>query len=233
MQRNDLAEPRLDLSAPRTDGRRASLRDRAYEAIKRKILSCELRPGEAVTVAGLAEALDLGRTPVIQAIDRLTVEGLVEVMPRKGVVVSPVSLDAFVEIVEVRLLNEAQAARWASRNARPEDVRDLSANVDAAWAAARRRDIDELIALDRDFHRIVTRAAGNAVLADILATLHDRAIRFWFISLRVPEHELRVCEQHAAIVDAVAKADPDAAERAMRDHISAFHANVTAHLFRT
>src|SRR5690348_5160813 len=92
-----------DRVAPLRSSKQASLRDLAYEAIKRQIVTSDLRPGEALTVAGIAEALNMGRTPVIQAIDWLTVEGLLVVMPRKGVVVSPVSLDNFIEIVEVRL----------------------------------------------------------------------------------------------------------------------------------
>lgn len=216
-------------AAPR---RRESLRDLAYEAIKRRILSCELRPGETVTVTELAGALGLGRTPVIQAIDRLAVDGLLEVMPRKGVVVAPVSLDAFVEIVEVRLLNETHAARWAAEKATRADLAEMEENVAASWTAARARDIDALMGLDREFHRIVSRAAGNAVLAEILGNLHDRAMRFWFISLKVPDHNLRVCAQHAAILEAMAAGDPDAAEESMRAHIRAFHANVTGHLLR-
>ena len=74
---------------------------------------CELRPGGAVTVADLAEQLQIGRTPVFQAIDRLTVDGLVEVMPRKGVVVAPISMGSLIETIEMRLLNESQAAAWA------------------------------------------------------------------------------------------------------------------------
>ncbi|MDW3118354.1 MAG: GntR family transcriptional regulator [Roseovarius pacificus] len=70
--------------------KRVSLKSQAYETLKRRILNCELKPGAAVTVADLAVDLGMGRMPVLQAVERLTLDGLVEVMPRKGVVVSPV-----------------------------------------------------------------------------------------------------------------------------------------------
>jgi DNA-binding GntR family transcriptional regulator len=214
------------------EGRRVSLRDRAYDSIKHRIITCELRPGEAVTVTDLAETLNLGRTPVIQAVDRLMVDGLVEVMPRKGVVVSPVSLDELVEIIEVRTLNEAQAVRWAAEKAGPAEVAQMRANLAAARAAAAARDLDAMIALDRGFHRLVSAAAGNAILAEFLGNLHDRALRFWFISLRAPDHNARVCDQHAAVIEAIAAQDPDAAEAAMRSHIAAFQTNIVAQVLR-
>lgn len=210
--------------------RRPSLRDRAYEEIKRQIITCELKPGEPVTITDLAATLEIGRTPVIQAIDRLTVDGLVEVMPRKGVVVSPVSIDDLVEILEVRLLNETAAVRWAAERASRSDIINLEANLDATVDAAKRRDVEEMIENDRDFHRLISAATDNKVIAEFLSNLHDRSIRFWFISLRTPDHDLRVCEQHAAIVEAIRQRNPDAAETALRQHIQAFRHNILEQL---
>ncbi len=213
-------------------GRRPSLRDQAYDAIKQQIVRCELRPGEAITVTDVANALNLGRTPVIQAIDRLAVDGLVEVMPRKGVVVSPVSMNDFVEIVEMRSLNEGQAARWAAERASPVDVERMAANVDATWTAARRGALVDMIDFDREFHRLLSGAAQNAILTEFLSNLHDRSLRFWFLSLRAPDHNIRVCEQHAAIVEGIRSRNPDAAEQAMREHINAFSRNLTDQIGR-
>jgi GntR family transcriptional regulator, rspAB operon transcriptional repressor len=207
--------------------KRLSLRDLAYEAIKRQIVACDLKPGEALTVNDLANALDLGRTPVFQAIDRLTIEGLVHVMPRKGIVVSPISLDDFIAIIEMRLINETQAARWASERASNVEIRQIEGNLDAIWVAAKRGNISDFIDLDREFHRLIARASRNGFLSEFLGGLHDKSLRFWFISLRAPEHNIRVCEQHAAILEGIRNRDPSAAEKAMRRHISSFRANAT------
>ena len=83
-----------------------SLRDAAYEAIKHRIITCAFRPGEYINEAYVSAVLGIGRTPVHQAIDRLMLEGMLDVIPRKGVIVKPVSLDEIMQIVEVRLLNE-------------------------------------------------------------------------------------------------------------------------------
>ncbi|MGQ3489056.1 GntR family transcriptional regulator [Roseovarius pacificus] len=216
----------------KSNGKRESLRSVAYETLKQRILSCQLKPGEAVTISGLADELGLGRTPVIQAVDRLTIDGLLEVIPRKGVVVSPVSLGDLIEIIEVRLLNECRAARWASERITDKQVKTLRDNVQAMKRAATDRDVDQLIALDSAFHELIGHAAGNNILSELLGNLHDRSLRFWTLSLQVPEHNDRVVEQHIAIVEALAQNDPEATEVAMREHISAFQSNIVNRVMR-
>ena len=95
----------------------ASLRDAAYEAIKHRIITCAFRPGEYINELQLSALLNIGRTPVHQALDRLMVEGMVEVIPRKGVIVKPVSLNEVLQIIEVRLINEPLGARLAAEHA--------------------------------------------------------------------------------------------------------------------
>lgn len=204
-----------------------SLRDKAYKEIKQRIITCDLRPGEVLSEAAISEAIKIGRTPVHQALDRLILEGLVDVMPRKGVIVRPLSLDEVLDIIEVRLINETHCARLAARNSTPQDVERLQSNLKHFALAAKRREIAELMRLDREFHNILSRASHNVVLADLLRNLHDRSLRFWFVSLRAPDHHQRVLEQHADIAMAIRLGHSEDAERAMRSHIDAFRTNVT------
>lgn len=219
-------------SAPtsRRAGPRLSLRDRAYEAIKHRIITCELRPGEVMSAAELSDRFDIGRTPVNQAIDRLMTDGLVEVIPRKGIVVKPISLDEVFDIIEVRLVNEAHCVRRAAEHADEPLMKALQDNVLATEKAAGDGDTERMMELDREFHARLAHAAGNAILSEILGNLQDRSARFWFISLRARSHHLSICRQHLAVTDAVARHDPDAAEAAILEHIEAFRANITRQL---
>ncbi len=160
-------------------------------------------------------------------------EGLVKVMPRKGVIFTPISLDDFIAAIEMRLLNETQAARWASERAGSAEIHRMEVNLNAIWAAAKRANISDFIELDREFHRLIAQSSRNGILSEFLAGLHDKSLRFCFISLRAPDHNFRVCEQHAAILDGIRKRDPKAAEKAMRDHISSFRANATNQILGT
>lgn len=204
----------------------ASLLETAYEKIKLQITACEFRPGDYLNEADLSERLGIGRTPVHQAIDRLMMEGLVQVMPRKGIIVTPVSLEAVVQTIEVRLLNECHCARLAAERASEEDLRILDDILARAEKELPRRNSERLMRLDREFHGAIAQSSRNAVLADVLGRLHDKSLRFWILSLNTPGHHARVHAQHRAILDAIHAHDPLAAEQTMRDHIEDFRRNL-------
>jgi len=204
-----------------------SLRDAAYEAIKHRIITCAFRPGEYINEAYVSAVLGIGRTPVHQAIDRLMLEGMLDVIPRKGVIVKPVSLDEIMQIVEVRLLNEGYCMRLAADRADSDEISHLTDILARAQQWIDARNSEQLMLLDREFHGVLARAAKNAVLMDALAKLHDRSLRFWFISLNRPGHHESVQTQHEAILDSIARRDPNGAEQAMREHIEAFRENLT------
>jgi GntR family transcriptional regulator, rspAB operon transcriptional repressor len=219
---------RRELSKAKQRGRRsASLRDTAHEAIKIRIMTCALKPGEYVNEVQLSEMLGIGRTPVHQALDRLMVEGMVEIIPRKGVVVRPFSLNELLEIIEVRLINECYCARLAAIHASDQDIAELDDVLQRAahWLSA--RNVEKLMLADREFHQLVARVARNDVVADLVRSYNDRSLRSWFLSLHQSEHYKSVHQQHQAILAAIRKRDPDRAEAAMRRHLEAFRAHVS------
>ena len=187
---------------------------------------CRYRPGEVLSEAAISVELGIGRTPVHQAIHRLMMDGLVSIMPRKGVMVRPISVDEAMEIIGVRLVTECYCARLVADRADDAELRRLTSILEASEKVTKTRDVEQLMLLDREFHDTLARAARNTVLADVLRNLHERSLRFWFISLRDPEHHRNVLAQHRAIVEALQSRRADAAETAMREHILAFQRNV-------
>jgi DNA-binding GntR family transcriptional regulator len=204
-----------------------SLLDQAYNEIKLRIITCGYRPGEVLSEAAISAELKIGRTPVHQAIHRLMMDGLITIMPRKGVMVVPAGVDEVMEIIDVRLVTECYCARLAADRANDSELQHLQRIVDASEKATNQRDVEKMMLFDREFHDTLARAARNTVLADVLRSLHERSLRFWFISLRDPDHHRNVLAQHRAIVAALQSRQPDAAENAMREHILAFQRNVT------
>jgi len=207
-----------------------SLRDTAYETIKHRIITCVLKPGEYINEAYISNMLGIGRTPVHQAFDRLMLEGMVGVIPRKGVIVKPVSLEEIMQIVEVRLLNETYCVKLAAERAEKDEIARLSSVLSRAADFMNERDAEQLMLHDREFHGVLARASKNAVLGDFLSKLHDRSLRFWFISLNTPGHHKSVQEQHEAILDAIKRHDPAGAVDAMRLHIESFRTNIVRSL---
>jgi len=207
-----------------------SLRDAAYDTIKHRIITCVFKPGDYLNESFVSESIGIGRTPVHQAIDRLMQDGLVEVIPRKGVIVKPISLEAVMQIIEVRRINEPYCAELAAERSDNVDISvmgDILARTDA-WTEV--RNIEQMMLLDREFHMALTRAAKNAVLAQILQSLHERSLRFWFISLTAREHHREVQQEHRAIFESIKRGDAGAAARATTAHIDSFRRNVTRHL---
>jgi len=211
-------------------GPAGSLKERAYQAIKHRIITCAFKPGQELSENAVADALKIGRTPVHQAFDRLQGEGLVDVQPRKGIVVRPINLDEVIEIIETRLLNETFAVRLAAERASSAEIvaiRDVLLRV--TQIADQNNEVEQMMLLDRDFHRLIARAAHNTVLADVLLKLHERSLRLWFISLASSGHQARVHEEHQRIFEAISHRDVDAAQAAMRLHIDSFRQNVLKH----
>ena len=208
----------------------ASLRDAAYEAIKHRIITCAFRPGEYINELQLSALLNIGRTPVHQALDRLMVEGMVEVIPRKGVIVKPVSLNEVLQIIEVRLINEPLGARLAAERASDADLTEMADVLKRAKHWASLRNVENLMLLDREFHLLIAKAAKNDVLTELLRSLHERSLRFWFISLNAPTQYQLVQDEHATILEAIRQRDADKADAAMRRHIESFRKNVSQFL---
>jgi DNA-binding GntR family transcriptional regulator len=209
---------------------RQSLRDLAYEDIKDRIITCAFKPGEYINEASVSKLLGFGRTPVHQALDRLMLEEMVEVIPRKGVIVKPVVLQDVLQMIDVRMINETQCARLAAERADDSHIDGLSQVLGRARQAISGRDIHALMSLDREFHLLLASASKNNELAAVLRKLNERSLRFWFISFTTPDHHHNFQQQHEALFEAIRSRNADEAERAMRLHIEAFRKSVVRQL---
>lgn len=207
-----------------------SLRARAYEAIKRRIISLKYRPGMYLNAARVSAELGLGRTPVNQALSQLMHEGMVEIIPRKGAIVRPVSLDEVMAVIDVRIVNEVHCARLAVERASDAEIDHLEAIVARAETLTSTRNVEELMLLDRAFHIGLSRASRNPVLAGILLSLHERSLRFWFISLSDEGHLAPVQDEHRAIVERLRARDAEGIAAVMRTHIESFRATIAKSL---
>jgi len=216
--------------APRRRPSRQSLRDAAYDAIKHRIITCRFKPGERINELQLSAMLRIGRTPVHQALDRLMLEEMVDVIPRKGVIVKPVILSDILQMVDVRLVNETHCARLAAERADDAEIRELHGIVRQARKAISERNIQAMMTLDRDFHLTLARATKNNEWAELVRKLNERSLRFWYISFTTPDHHNSFQEQHEAIFAAVRDHNANGAARAMRTHVEAFRTSVLRQL---
>jgi DNA-binding GntR family transcriptional regulator len=196
-----------------------SLVAKAYEEIKEKIITLYFLPGQYLNEAAISGLLHVGRTPVHQALQRLELEGLVEIMPRKGVVVLPDSISEIIKILESRAAVEAELAKAAAGRVSADNGKELLILANATRHLKNGPGIDEFIACDRAFHRKLAEHSGNSVLRDFAQQLHERSIRYWYLHLWQTMDVQATTRQHAAIADAIARHDGERAAAAMREHI--------------
>lgn len=201
-----------------TGERPSSLASRAYDRIKREIVTGALRPGEYINESHLCSRLGIGRTPVHQAIAQLHQERFVEIFPRKGIIVRPISLDEYMQLDEVRLLLEVGAMRLVAQRITPAEIHQLEQIVERGEAARRAQDIEQLLFFDRDFHFTLAQSTRNPVLTGMLTAAYERSLRVWFMSssnLNIESNS----DEHLRLLKALRNRDGDAAAEIMRTHI--------------
>jgi DNA-binding GntR family transcriptional regulator len=194
-----------------------SLADKAYHEIRGLIVSLELAPGALIDERELIERLEIGRTPVREALRRLAHERLVEVYPRRGMFVTGVDVRELARLSEVRELLEPEAARLAAERATDTDREHLSLLLTELDAAG-----SELMDLDERIHRAVYRAAHNDLLEATLEQYYVLALRIWSMALD-RAHELEeAVEAHRALLEAIQAGDGERAADTMRAHVQDF-----------
>jgi DNA-binding GntR family transcriptional regulator len=196
-----------------------SMVEAAYQSMRSRILDNVWPPGHRALEHELAALLGMSRTPVREALIRLQKEGLVEVVPRHGMRVLPVSPDDMREIYELLTAIEPMAAEMVARKRLPE--RDLKPLINASRgmsAALKAQDLDAWAQADEQYHRLLIALAGNRLMMQTVQSLWDRAHRARMVTLRlrpIPEHST---QEHIAIVDAIRAGDGPSAALLYRKH---------------
>jgi DNA-binding GntR family transcriptional regulator len=194
----------------------SSLADRAYVAIRDLIVSLHLRPGALIDERQLVESLGIGRTPVREALRRLSQEQLVEVFPRRGMFVTGVDVRDLARISEVRAALEPEAARLAADRATDEERDELASLGDQIKRGA------DLMGLDERIHRAIYAAAHNHLLEKTLGEYYVLALRIWMIALDHAQDLEDAVEAHRDLIHEIVVANGDGAADIMRAHVENF-----------
>jgi DNA-binding GntR family transcriptional regulator len=213
----------VDILADDADGRlfvdhevTSSLTEQVYEQLMDLLIRGELRPGDVITERRMAERLNASRTPIREALGRLEAEGLVYKQPNRGVTVKPFSTEAFIDILNVRKLLEAEAAYLAAGNI-PQDEIDQIRTELSALAEKPRPTLSEIWAVDDLLHGKIAEAAGNALMVKMIRDLRRRIHVFnAFRNTIEPKFN---AEENGILLDAIESGDRERARDAMVKHI--------------
>jgi DNA-binding GntR family transcriptional regulator len=194
--------------------------DDGYQALRDAIVSGDLLPSERLVEEDLARRLGLGRGAVRMALVRLEHDGLVERERNRGARVRRVSDAEAVEILEVRAALESLAARKTAQRATPKEVRELRAIVREMATKRERGDLMAVSDANARLHRRIVEISCHDTVRRMSGMLISQIVRFQYRTVLLPGRPERSHREHAAIVDAIAAGDGEAAERAMRRHLS-------------
>jgi DNA-binding GntR family transcriptional regulator len=195
---------------PPRAGRQArpdTLTEQAYRQLEERIVTLQLKPGEFLSEYALAEGLGIGRTPIREALQRLAREGLVTILPRKGVLVSETDPRKQLLVLEVRRELERLLARLGAQRASEAQRVRLRAIADGMDRAARGSDDITFMRLDRELNLLISDAANNDYAARAMRFLHGHSRRFWYLHYKQAA-DLPLCARlHAVQARAIAEGD--------------------------
>ncbi|WP_019973219.1 GntR family transcriptional regulator [Mycobacterium sp. 141] len=197
---------------------------RAYQSTKDQILSGEVRGGQLLSEVEVATELGLSRTPVHEAFLRLAAEDLLDLLPRRGAVVVPVSAHDANDVLEMRLALETAAVRRLCRS--PESIdalfTELADLVEEQRRGAAAGDARQFAAADDAFHRRIVEVAGNSIAKRFYGSLSDRQRRMMTDAARTdPARLARLVDEHGQLAEAIGQRDVQAFEATLLAHLEA------------
>lgn len=198
---------------------KARASDQVEAELRRLILTLELEPGLAISEAALMKRYGWGRTPLREAFQRLSEQGLLQTVPQLGAVVTALNLFDFVEVMDAMSLVIGPAAALACKRLTDNELNQLDELIAQADVVAKNGDFERLTELDYEFHSVLAQATGNRYLSDYLRRLHQIARRFNFAAWKRERNATPSLDEHRQLAAIFRGREITAAKTAMLQHI--------------
>jgi DNA-binding GntR family transcriptional regulator len=203
----------------------ASLTQKAYRRLEELIVTLQLPPGAVLSEAALAKQLEIGRTPIREALQRLAREGLVNILPRRGILVSDMDVRRQLKLLELRRELERLMAKVGARRADAAERQAFREIAVGMRQASEQNDDITFMRLDRQLNLLLCKAARNEFVTNAMTLTHGLSRRFWYSHYKEVA-DLPLCARlHADLAEAVAGGDEKAAAAAsdaLIDYVESF-----------
>jgi DNA-binding GntR family transcriptional regulator len=205
-----------------------SLQERAYLELRDQIIRLELPPGALLNEDELMQSLGVGRTPIRDAIKRLHYERLVVILPRRGTLVTEVTITQLALLTEVRVPNEGSAASLAAARATDAERERCQSLIAELAKVDKHTPHTRVFELDRDVHELVYQAAHNQFLEDTLREQYNLSLRLWYLVLdRVPR-SAEIVRDHRELLNAIGRGRSPQAQEIAQEHVREFERAIRA-----
>jgi len=207
------------------------LREMAYERLKDALRHANLQPGEPLSENRISKALGISRTPVREALQMLSQEGLVEIVPGRAVFVASRSFRDVLDVLYIRLLLETELVRLVAETVTAEQLEILWDCLNKMDTAVAQEDRSAWSRADTVWHETLSDACPNHLLGDLVLQMRNRIHRYTSIDHQLKIEQLRLgTAEHRQIIEHIANRDALAAESAMRQHIENLRSNLFSQL---
>lgn len=199
---------------------KSSLAAQALETLRQDIIWSRLTPGEQVTKVSLIQRYGFGDAAIRDALNRLSQERLVRVLPREGYIVAPVTLQHVQDLFEIRLILEPQICAAAAGKVNADYLRDLESKVVGRHDLDDRTALETYVRANTVVHMAFAEASGNRRLVQLMETILDEMERIMLLSYILGHRTDSTDPGHGPLIDALVANDPDLASTIMRNQLT-------------
>jgi DNA-binding GntR family transcriptional regulator len=202
--------------------------DAVFDALKQRILGFELQPGESLTELGIAEEMQVSRTPIREALRRLEHEQLVQIIPRKGAIVTGISEEDIREVYLIRQALEGICTRRTTEMISQSNLDSLTLSMQAADRELKAGKREKASAEADELHRIILAVGGTPRIRRIVANMRELTGRMNQFAASLPGRLERSIREHERVLEAMSARDAEEAEKRIREHIASTEVDVIA-----
>ncbi|WP_350239171.1 GntR family transcriptional regulator [Pectobacterium colocasium] len=198
-----------------------------YRVLRKDIVECNIPPGKLLSEKEISVRFDVSRQPVREAFIKLAEAGLVQILPQRGTFVMKISEQRVADARFIRQALECAIVRRAAEMVTEEQLLTLEHNLRRQELAAQNEQVREFLSLDDSFHQLLTQIANCPLAWETIESIKATMDRVRFLSLSQVSPPLSLIQQHYLIFSALKARDPDAAEKAIREHLQEMIYSIT------
>ena len=202
------------------------LSQKVYHVLKNAIVRGDLAPNSKLILTEIAKSLGVSNTPIREAINKLVSEGLIKIIPNKGILVKEINIDDFQEILQVRAFLDGLIAKIASKKITDKEIGNMMKIIKKMENCVKKDDRLTYNDLDIQFHDFLLNITGNNKLKEIYNNLINQGNRLRIRTLKIPDRMGKSLKEHREIALEIKKRNPDGANRVSQKHIESISKSI-------
>jgi DNA-binding GntR family transcriptional regulator len=193
---------------------------RVYRELKQDVATCVLTPGTSVSEADLCKRYITSRTPVRDACRRLADEGMIQIIPFRGYIITPLTIEEYRNLHEVQLVIDPMSAGLAAERATPDGIKEIEHWASYEYHPGQKNSYFTFLEWNKHFHIAIAKASGNQALVDIVSNMQSRLMRYFYLVIVMDSYGPQLVNEHHGIVRAIRAGNVQAAKERATEHVA-------------